>query len=151
MRYWDASALVPLFLAEATTEAMRTLLRDDQDVHSWWGSRVECISSITRLVREERLNPRMEERARAAQAALFVGMREIEPTEDVRLRAERCLSLHPLRAADALQLAAALIWARDRPAGTAFVSLDGRLRLAASREGFTVLPTAPNASSLATG
>jgi len=60
----------------------------------------------------------------------------------VRARAARLLSLHPLRAADALQLAAALVWCRERTAEAPFVCLDDRLRLAAAREGFRVLPYA---------
>jgi predicted nucleic acid-binding protein len=47
---------------------------------------------------------------------------------------------HPLRAADALQLAAALIWCEEQPHGETFVSLDDRLRGAASKEGFTLAP-----------
>jgi uncharacterized protein len=65
---------------------------------------------------------------------------EVTPSEDVRERAERLLGVHALRAADALQLAAALIWARERPARLEFVCLDGRLRGIAWREGFAVLP-----------
>ncbi len=47
---------------------------------------------------------------------------------------------HPLSAADALQLAAGLLWADGRPAHHDFVCLDQRLREAAQREGFRVLP-----------
>jgi hypothetical protein len=50
------------------------------------------------------------------------------------------LAAHPLRAADALQLAAALVWTGEAAAGEAFVCLDERLRDAARREGFEVLP-----------
>jgi hypothetical protein len=64
----------------------------------------------------------------------------VEPTDDVRIHALRVLRLHPLRAADALQLAAAIVWCRARPYGAAFVCLDDRLRGAAAREGFTVEP-----------
>lgn len=57
-----------------------------------------------------------------------------------REQAGRALLLHPLRAADALQLAAALVWSRGQVAGHHFVCLDQRFREAARREGFTVLP-----------
>ena len=50
------------------------------------------------------------------------------------------LSIHPLRTADALQLAAALIWAQESPQGLEFVCLDQNLREAAPREGFSILP-----------
>lgn len=62
------------------------------------------------------------------------------PGEAVRERAERLLALDALGAADAFHLAAALLWARGRAAGRELVSYDGRLREAARREGFRVLP-----------
>jgi len=64
----------------------------------------------------------------------------IEPTLRLRERAGRVLRAHPLRAADALQLAAALVWCDDASSGETFVSLDDRLRGAARREGFTIQP-----------
>jgi hypothetical protein len=52
----------------------------------------------------------------------------------------RLLRNHPLRAADALQLAAALIASEETPQTLEFICLDDRLALAARREGFTVIP-----------
>jgi len=48
------------------------------------------------------------------------------------------LRIHPLRAADSLQLAAALTVAEQEPSSLSFVCLDQRLAEAAIREG---LPT----------
>jgi len=45
-----------------------------------------------------------------------------------------------MRAADALQLASALIWAQETPRCLDFVCLDQNLREAALKEGFSVLP-----------
>jgi predicted nucleic acid-binding protein len=119
---------------------VRSLHHEDEEIAVWWGSRLECISALMRLVREGRLDAYQEVQVRACLADLFEAAAEVEPTEDVRDRAERLLALHPLRAADALQLAAALVWARERPIGRGFVCLDQRLRQAAGREGFGVLP-----------
>jgi hypothetical protein len=47
---------------------------------------------------------------------------------------------HPLRAADALQLGAALVWCEEQSHGEVFVCLDARLREAARREGFSLAP-----------
>jgi predicted nucleic acid-binding protein len=140
VRYWDTSALVPLFLIETTTTQLSQLRDQDPEVHTWWGSHVECVSAITRLVREGGLDLTSEQIAHRDLANLYAQVNEVEPTEDVRQRAERCLAVHPLRAADAFQLGAALIWASERPTGKAFESLDARLREAAQREGFSVLP-----------
>lgn len=65
---------------------------------------------------------------------------EIDCSEDVRNQADEFLARYPLSAADALQLGAAMVWTDGRPAGFEFVSFDARLRDAARREGFTVLP-----------
>jgi predicted nucleic acid-binding protein len=46
--------------------------------------------------------------------------------------------VHPLRAADALQLAAAVVAAEGIPASLSIVTLDERLAAAARREGFVV-------------
>ena len=64
----------------------------------------------------------------------------IAPTVALRERAGRLLRRHPLRAADALQLAAALAWTEHAPGGERFVCLDDRLRVAATREGFAISP-----------
>jgi hypothetical protein len=49
------------------------------------------------------------------------------------------LRVHPLRAADALQLAAAFIAAERRPSSLELVTLDDRLAVAARKEGFAVI------------
>lgn len=57
----------------------------------------------------------------------------------VRDHAERMVRSYPLRAADALQLGAAITAAEQEPASLEFVTLDRRLAEAAAREGFQVL------------
>lgn len=57
----------------------------------------------------------------------------------VRDHAERMVRSHPLRAADALQLGAAIVAAEEEPTSLEFVTLDRRLAAAAAREGFQVL------------
>lgn len=64
---------------------------------------------------------------------------EILPGDSVRDAACRLLDLYPLRAADSLQLAAALVWCRQRAAGRIFLSSDKRLSDAAKAEGFSVI------------
>ena len=62
-----------------------------------------------------------------------------EPTEMVRESAMRFLRVHPLPAADALQLAAAFIAAERRPASLQLVTLDERVAVAARKEGFALV------------
>ena len=64
---------------------------------------------------------------------------EVQPTDVLRDEAERRLAVHTLRAADALQLAAALTWCGHRTRGRCFIGADGELTKAAETEGFTVV------------
>ncbi len=140
MRFWDSSALVPLCFRESVSDAVRRIAKTDEDMVVWWASRVECISAMARRQREGVLSAEADHEARAILSALSGQWSEVQPSEVVRDRAERLLSVHPLRAADGLQLAAALVWAEESPKGLEFVCLDQNLREAALREGFTVLP-----------
>jgi predicted nucleic acid-binding protein len=64
--------------------------------------------------------------------------KEILPSANVREVAFQQLERFPLRAADALQLAAALVWCGERPRGRWFVCADRRLAAAATGAGFDV-------------
>lgn len=138
MRYWDASALVPLCLVEDGTDAARALA--SEGIVTWSGSAVEIASAIERRTRENALSDADRVVARAALDDLMAAWTEIAAIGPIRDRALRLVATHPLRAADAMQLAAALIAVSDRPTGHEFICADGRLRRAAAREGFRVLP-----------
>ena len=62
-----------------------------------------------------------------------------DPSDPVREAAVRFLRVHPLRAADALQLAAAFIAAERRPSSLEVVTLDDRVAAAARKEGFALI------------
>ncbi|MBI4728708.1 MAG: type II toxin-antitoxin system VapC family toxin [Acidobacteria bacterium] len=142
MRFWDSSALLPLCLAEPASSAMLALLREDPGLVAWWGSPVECRSALARLRREGRLTAPEVGVAGEVLSRLRAAWVEVLPVELVRDHASRVLDMHPLRAADALQLASALVWAGTPPRGASFVTLDARLWEAARLEGFEVLPPA---------
>jgi predicted nucleic acid-binding protein len=99
-------------------------------------------------VRSGEVNERRRQQARRTLAMLWRRSKEVEPSDELRDRAARLLDLHPLRAADALQLAAALDWCEERTGGAGFVCLDQRLRAAATREGFNVYPFAEEVHEL---
>lgn len=142
MKFWDSSALVPLLLKQPTSERLEGLLRRDPAIVLWWGGGVECVSALARLHREGVLPRSGLRQAHQVLDHLRERAFEVAPVEDVRTRAVRLLAVHQLRAADSLQLAAALLWCRERPQRVGFVCLDGRLRLAAADEGFQVRPYA---------
>jgi predicted nucleic acid-binding protein len=139
VRFWDTSALVPLLLEQEATTEVAGLLSQDPEVAAWWGTPLECISAAARLRREERLTVDEEEQVLDLLDTLRKSWFEILPSEEVRSQASRLLRVHSLKAADALQLASARVWAgsADRPE---LVTYDERLGLAARLEGFRVLP-----------
>lgn len=128
-----------MLLAEPHRTALLKELERDPDMLVWWGTPIECISAITRREREGALS--LADAAVAIDRLRTVGRgwQEVLPTEVVRSAAQRILRVHPLRAADSLQLAAALVAAERDPASLPFVSLDERLSEAATREGFPIL------------
>jgi len=140
VRFWDSSAIIPLFIKEEASEIVKRLVKGDEDIVVWWSTRVECLSALSRRRREGVLHNDAESKARAILSALSEEWSEVQPSELVRQRSERLLMIHSLRAADALQLAAALVWAQETPQGLGFVCLDQNLREAAYKEGFTPLP-----------
>lgn len=140
MRFWDSSAIIPLCIEEPHSETARLLAHDDGELAFWWGTPVECSSSFARLRREGTISADDEQQIRRLVDQLTQSSTEISPSEEVRATARRLLLRHPLRAADSLQLAAALVWAANRPDDLGFVCLDKRLRDAARIEGFTVFP-----------
>lgn len=138
--FWDTSAIIPLTLVEPATDDVRPVLELDPSMAVWWATRIECVSAMNRRLRDEPDAKASVRDALQLVAALAKEWTEVAPTEALRKRAERLLAVHAIRAADALQLAAAMVWARDDPADRGFVCLDERLRNAAGREGFRVLP-----------
>lgn len=139
MRFWDSSALVPLLVGEATSAAVTNELERDPEPVVWWAAGVECVSALARLERDGALSAAEMVEAMMRLSALEGTWREVQPIERVRRVAARLLRVHPLRAADALQLAAAFVAAEEQPASLGVVTLDDRLARAAEREGFVVI------------
>ena len=139
MRFWDASALVPLLVEESTTKRLTALASADPVMLVWWGSEVECASAIARLERDGAIEAAGAESALARLKQLAASWHEIDANDALRAAAIRVLRVHPLRSADALQLAAALEACERRPASLDIVTLDDRLASAARREGFPVV------------
>jgi predicted nucleic acid-binding protein len=138
--FWDSSALVPMLVAESRSDIVAALLAVDEEPVIWWATPLECQSALRRRHRETPW-PAAQLAAATERLRLLVQHADtVAPTDDLRRRAGRLLAVHPLRAADALQLAAALIWCEEQPHGEGFVTLDARLAEAAAAEGFVVQP-----------
>lgn len=139
MRFWDTSALVPLLVREPLSPDARGWLAADPVISVWWSTPIECLSAIARAERDGRIQPAFVPDAIAALRLLRSGWSEVDATSRLRDVAERLVRTHPLRAADACQLAAAIVAAEGAPSAMSFVTLDMRLADAADREGFEII------------
>lgn len=140
MNFWDSSAVLGLLIHEAPSWKLWEFFQWNSGMVLWWATPVECASALARFEREGRP-------ARTALTHAWAGLRhfqemahQVQPHDEVRPLAEGLLLKYPLRAADALQLAAALFWF-EQPRRAGFVALDSRLRTAANLEGFQVFPS----------
>lgn len=142
MRFWDSSAIVPLVIREPTSRTIAALYDQDVRVVVSWASSVEVWAAIARRRRDGSLRSPDVRAARERLRLLREDWAEVDDVESIRTRATRLVEVHPLRAADAMQLAAALVAVQDRPDSFPFVTLDDRLADAADAEGFHVQPHA---------
>ena len=133
--FWDSSTLVRLCVQRQATPAVLTLSKQYQ-MAVWWSTPVEMRGAFARLVRMGQLSPNELVQAQVRLDKMRFDWREVEPSEPLREQAERLVDRFPLKAADAQQLASALIWCMGRPKGRAFISGDGQLLDAALQLGF---------------
>ncbi len=139
MRFWDSSAVVPLIVPEPETKSCRALIEQDPEMLVWTFTPTEVLSAIYRKLREGKMAEEISgilTRLKTLEESWF----EVIHLEATRRKAHRLLAVHPLRAADALQLAAALLAFEERPEGENFITFDKNLALAAQKEGFEVVP-----------
>jgi predicted nucleic acid-binding protein len=140
MRFWDSSALVPLVVSQPSSSMVDQWLSADAAIVVWTFTSVELASAVARLAREGSMDESAAHEAEGRVDQLLSACHTVVDVEAVKAQARRLLRTHPLRASDALQLGAAWEWAMGRPSERTFHTFDGRLGLAARREGFRVLP-----------
>jgi predicted nucleic acid-binding protein len=129
-----------LLINDAYSAAANRALSQDPQIATWWGTVVECHSAIWNSRRRGLLTNPEAAAAESRLQSMRNAWTEVAPSEDVRALALRFLRIHQLRAADALQLAAAAIAAEGQSAAMPFVSNDRRLVEAARLEGFAIVP-----------
>ena len=133
--FWDTSALVPLCVRQGATPRAMELYKASEVV-VWWTTPVEIASALARLVRMKQLNNADWAKVRQLATALADTWFVIQPSDAVRARAMHLVDRYDLRAADALQLAAALVWCEDVPQDRVFLTTDQKLQEAATLSGF---------------
>jgi predicted nucleic acid-binding protein len=139
MKFWDSSAILPLIMKESTTQFLLKLKKSDDEMVVWWGTETECLSALARREREGGLDRAAVSLAEGNLAKILSRSYEVQPTTEVRRIARRLLMTHPLRAADALQLASALFFSGIQVPELPFVTLDKNLASAAGKEGFSLI------------
>lgn len=137
--FWDTSALVPLFVRQSATLRLAALY-EVHEIVVWWATPVEVASVLARLVRIQQISPKECSAARKLTEIVSNSWAVIQPSEALRASATQLVDRYDLRAADALQLAAALEWCERIPNGRTFLTADARLRESALLSGFDVLP-----------
>ena len=135
--FWDASVLVTLCLNQTPTP-QALVFEGKYQIAVWWATYVELASALTFSLRRHEITPKEFAQAKLQAEGLARLWDVIEPSAKVALDARVLLELYPLRAADALQLAAALQWCESKPSGKVFLTFDQRLREAAGLAGFAL-------------
>ena len=139
MNFWDTSALVALSVEEPHRQTALRVLEADEHVVVWWGTSIEYVAAISRRERDGSLTTDEVAAHLSRLNALSQVWYEVRPSQRIKAVAQRLLRVHPLRAADSLQLASALVASEDDPTSLGFVCFDARLNQAAAREGFTII------------
>ena len=109
----------------------------NERIVTWWGTSLECISAIARRQREGETSEIVAECYRRLEE-MRAGWQEVQASESLHRTAARLLKTHPLRAADALQLGAALLASNFEAHSARFLTEDARLKQAAEKEGFVI-------------
>ena len=133
--FWDTSALVPLCAHQGITPRVVALFRNYGMV-VWWVTPVEIASALRRLVRMKQLTPDEWVTSRRLALDLAESWQVVQPSNALRDHATRLVDRYDLKAADGMQLAAALEWCDKAPRGEVFLTADQRLREAAVLSGF---------------
>lgn len=133
--FWDSSALVPLCVHQSVTPHVIALYQN-YDAVVWWATPVEIASALARLARMGVLNASQRTHAQRLSRNLAQVWSVIQPSEALRSNATQLVDRYELRAADALQLAAAVEWCENHPKNHVFLATDQRLQEAAMLHGF---------------
>jgi len=139
MIFWDSSAIVPLLVREATSVKLLQVYQSDPEMLVWWATELECVSAICRRERDDNIHAGHVSSAFGRLKRLSEAWHEVQAGDRVKATARRLLRTHNLRTADVLQLAAAITIAQGDASRIAFLTLDDRLRLAAEREGVSLV------------
>ena len=108
--YFDASALVKRYVAEAGSAEVEALIREARPAGTVIVSRAEVVAGLARAMRARMVTPEVASKARAAFQADWESMVRVQVGEALAARAATLAWEQGLRGYDAVHLAAALTW-----------------------------------------
>jgi predicted nucleic acid-binding protein len=135
--FWDTSVLVTLCVDQKSTP-QALWFESKYKFAVWWATHVEIASALAQLLRQQKITPAEYAHGKQQAEGMANIWRVIAPSAKIALDARAFLERYPLRAADALQLAAAMEWCEGNPKGNVFLTFDLRLREVAGLAGFAV-------------
>lgn len=138
MSFWDSSALVPLCTNEPRSVSAGKLWKQLPKKFVWWETSVEICSALARLERENLISSQKRINAEKRLDMLEKVWTEIQPHSRIKELARTFPAQYKMKAADSLQLAAALVWCNEQPKSSDFVSGDEKLVKVAEKIGFRV-------------
>jgi predicted nucleic acid-binding protein len=134
--FWDTSAILPLYCNQAISPHSRRIRRRFRQPVVWWGTHLEVHSGINRLLREGLLTKKQSTKALEKWESLRSLALIVKPDDNVLKLAVSLTGKHALRTLDSFQLAAGLVWCKEKPRNRPFICADVRLGRAASDAGF---------------
>lgn len=137
--FWDTSAIIPLYCNQVISSGSRAVRQRYSTLAVWWGTHVEVHSALNRLSREGIQSELQTKSAFAKWARLRSSARIINPDDNILRIAASLTADNGIRALDAFQLSAALVWCRELPRNRPIICADKRLGEAAGQVGFDVV------------
>ncbi len=137
--FWDSSAIVPVCCVQDFSLPARRAYRQFKKPIIWWGTSVEMQSAIRKLNQVGFLTKKQTLGALRLWENFKTNSSSVNLYERTILLAEDLPERYGLRALDSLQLAAALVWCKEKPKKRPFICADKRLADAASDAGFDVI------------
>jgi predicted nucleic acid-binding protein len=138
--YFDTSALVKRYLVEEGSTAIEALWNATTRAVASEILYDEMAATFARKKREVPADADSIDKARATFRAEWLSMRRVAVGDDVHARVDELLARHPLRGADAIHLASALLVRDALQQPVTFACADQKLVTAARAEGLSVAP-----------
>jgi hypothetical protein len=91
---------VPLVVEQGASAAVVRTAGLDPVVLTWWGTTIECVSALSRLEGEGRLDAASVTLGISRLDQIAASWVEVGPSSRVRRAAQRLLRVHPLRAGE---------------------------------------------------